>query len=378
MPRMPIIEPDLGQFEAPYRQAFLKSDAFQAIVVIGLSNLASLSLIRSDYKSLGVNSTFYIFLGARLIVFLISVMAIYVLTTSTNPKHHDGAVTSYMLAGALINPLINHFIPPSYVAYIGVAIVLLNINYFALFTPFPIRAAVSILFSAIIVTQAFQTSLNSETKTVIAGMHVLTNMIGLFISTRLYTHRRLSFKAHAEEMELKLELDRLASLDSLTNIKNRRAFSGRAIEEFERAKRYNRPVSLILIDLDGLKTVNDSYGHLAGDEVIKYCATFLSSQLRKQDILGRLGGDEFGILLPDTGLAESVTVGKRIRHRFGQDFSLSDGSKIALTLSLGVAEISIKDENFEDLFRHADQLLYKAKKYGRNRLVCDGCLDGLA
>lgn len=366
---LPVIEPDLGRFESPYRQAFLKGDGLQAIFVIGLSNIASLAMIHSDYHSFGWGAEFFTFMGVRLAVFLVSVIAIFILATSSKPEHHDLAVASYMIAGALINIFINSAIHPDYVEYIGVSIVLVNIYYFALFTPIHIRAGVSFLFSAVIITQAFQASFSEESKSVIMGLHLLTNIIGVGISARLYTHRRLSFKANAEETELKLELGRLASLDSLTNIKNRRAFSKEAIEEFGRARRYNRPSSLILIDIDRLKNVNDTYGHLAGDEVIRHCASVMEKQIREQDTLGRLGGDEFGILLPETQLTESIIVGNRILQHFRQVFALEDKRKIDLSLSLGVAEITDSDQCYEDLFRRADQMLYKAKESGRNRLA---------
>jgi len=295
--------------------------------------------------------------------------AIYILFKSPVPKHHDWAITSYMLAGVAINILINSITPPNYDAYVGVSIVLLNINYFALYTPIHIRTSVSCIFSAAIIWQAFHLPFPPESKTVIAGLHVLTNIIGFFVSARLYTHRRLSFKAHAEETALKQELDKLASLDPLTNIKNRRAFSKKAIKEFDRARRFNRPVSLIIVDIDHLKTINDIHGHLAGDEAIINCTSMLRKQIRQQDILGRLGGDEFGIMLPETRLSESVRIGERIQQSCAQNSFLADGTEIVMSLSLGVAEITDKDEIFEELFKRADQLLYKAKRDGRNRLA---------
>ena len=164
-------------------------------------------------------------------------------------------------------------------------------------------------------------------------------------------------------------LDRLASLDSLTNIKNRRAFSKKALDEFSRAKRYDRPLSLMLIDIDYLKTINDTHGHLAGDEVIRYCASIMEKEIREQDMLGRLGGDEFGILLPETRLTESAIIGKRIQRQYRQGITLAGGVKLGLSISLGVAEITDGDQCYEDLFKRADQMLYKAKENGRNCLV---------
>ena len=141
------------------------------------------------------------------------------------------------------------------------------------------------------------------------------------------------------------------------------------MEEFNRAKRYKRPLSLIIVDIDCLKNINDTHGHLAGDEAILHCTSTLKEQIREQDTLGRLGGDEFGILLPETHISESVSIGKRVQQGHTQNFFLTDGTKINMSLSMGIAEITNKDKGFEDLFKRADRLLYVAKKNGRNRVI---------
>ena len=368
MLKLSQVEPDLGDLETSYRQAFLKSDASQAIFVIGLSNLASLALIPSDYGSFQ-GPEFFMLLAARLDVFLLSCVSIFILMKSAQPRQHDWAVASYMAAGALINIFINSLTSPDYVAYIGVSIVLLNINYFALFSPLLARTTISYLFSAAVIAQVYSTHPTGDLGSVVMGMHVLTNLIGTAISAKLYTHRRLSYKAQMEEKELKAELNELANTDPLTGIWNRRKFTAEAMLEFDRVKRYRRPLSLILLDIDYLKTINDEQGHLAGDEAIRYCVNILKAQIREQDILGRLGGDEFGLLLPETQLSEAVTVAKRIQEA-GRNGSIQLNSQVSrITFSMGVAELRGHEQDYDDFFARTDKMLYRAKEGGRDILA---------
>ena len=308
-------------------------------------------------------------LAVRLDVFLLSCVSVFVLMKSTKPRQHDRAVASYMAAGALINIFINSLTSPDYVAYIGVSIVLLNINYFALFSPLLARTTISYLFSAAVIAQVYSTHPTGDLGSVVMGMHVLTNLIGTVISAKLYTHRRLSYKAQMEEKELQAELNELANTDPLTGIWNRRKFTAEAILEFDRVKRYRRPLSLLLIDIDHLKTINDEHGHLAGDEAIRYCVNILKTQIREQDILGRLGGDEFGLLLPETQLSEAVTVARRIQEA-GRNGSVQLNSQVdRITFSIGAAELLGHEQDYDDFFGRTDKILYRAKESGRDILV---------
>jgi diguanylate cyclase (GGDEF)-like protein len=362
------VEPDLGDLETSYRQAFLKSDASQASFVIGLSNIASLALIRSDYGSFQ-ELDFFMLLVARLAVFILSCASVFILVKSTQPRQHDWAVASYMVAGALINLFINSLTSPDYVAYIGVSIVLLNINYFALFSPLLARTTISYLFSVAVIAQVYAAQATGDLGSVVMGMHVLTNLIGTVISAKLYTHRRLSYKAQMEEKELQAELNELANADPLTGIWNRRKFTAEAMLEFDRVQRYQRPLSLILLDIDHLKAINDEHGHLAGDEALRYCVNILKAQIREQDILGRLGGDEFGLLLPETQLSEAVTVAKRIQEA-GRNSSIQLNNQASrITFSMGLSELRGQEQAYDDFFERADKMLYRAKESGRDILV---------
>ena len=168
---------------------------------------------------------------------------------------------------------------------------------------------------------------------------------------------------------LNLQLDRLAKADPLTGCANRRHFQERLQAELDRTGRYGHECSLLLIDIDFFKQVNDRYGHAAGDEVLRHLVQITHEQLRGEDLLGRMGGEEFAVLLPETGQANAVMVAKRIRHSIETTPSRFQGAQIPLTASVGVASWIPPSEGADALLQRADLAMYEAKRAGRNRVV---------
>ncbi len=166
-------------------------------------------------------------------------------------------------------------------------------------------------------------------------------------------------------------LETLAHTDPLTQLLNRRALTIRLMAELERVRRYNSPLTMLMIDLDHFKLVNDTYGHLAGDEVLRNIATVLQCSLRTVDMVARYGGEEFVIVLPETGEHGAVQFAERVRERIeARDFEISPGRSIKVTVSIGVSLYPAPHvESVDDLFARADSALYRAKEKGRNR-VC--------
>lgn len=168
-----------------------------------------------------------------------------------------------------------------------------------------------------------------------------------------------------------IELEKANRQDGLTKVQNRRYWEEQLKQELHRAQRYQHPLSLILFDLDKFKDLNDKYGHLGGDFVLVELASFISSLLRDSDLLGRYGGEEFGIILPDTGLAGAEEVAERICSAVADYPMLFNQQTIRASVSMGVAEFSPKQHFLhDDLIRCADMALYNAKRSGRNRVCC--------
>ena len=164
-------------------------------------------------------------------------------------------------------------------------------------------------------------------------------------------------------------LERLASIDGMTGLNNRRNFMELAESEWARFKRYGRPLALLMIDVDHFKSVNDTYGHDIGDEVIRAVADTLQKQKRVPDIAGRLGGEEFALLLPEATLDSAVAAAERLRGLVEAQVIAVDGQHIPVTISVGASAVQAETLGIEELIKQADVALYEAKRSGRNR-VC--------
>ncbi len=161
---------------------------------------------------------------------------------------------------------------------------------------------------------------------------------------------------------------RMAVTDGLTNLANRKQLDAILGEEIPRAHRYGRELSLVMIDIDHFKTINDTYGHLTGDYVLSGLAAMLQKRLRPNDKLGRYGGEEFCAILPETSAQSAVIIAEDLRALVESHAFVSDDKRIKVTISLGVGALQPAMQS-SDLYRSADQMLYQAKRTGRNR-VC--------
>ena len=172
-----------------------------------------------------------------------------------------------------------------------------------------------------------------------------------------------------ETIRIRNELERLSQTDELTGIANRRHFMQLAEREFERARRYRLRYSVISLDVDHFKQVNDRHGHHAGDAVLAGIARTCLASLRGEDFIGRIGGEEFAVGLPHTGLDDAVQLAERLREAVeSRPFTGEWHGPICASISLGVAELQAEDADFEHLLRRADYALYRAKTGGRNRI----------
>lgn len=165
-------------------------------------------------------------------------------------------------------------------------------------------------------------------------------------------------------------LEVLAHTDPLTQVLNRRALTTRLTSELERARRYEAVLSLLMIDLDHFKTINDTFGHLVGDDVLRATALLLQQAIRSVDVVARYGGEEFVIVLPETPLSGAVAFAERVRAAIeDHPFRATSGERIRVTASVGVAVFPAGDVTTVDsLLAHADEALYRAKSAGRNQV----------
>jgi diguanylate cyclase (GGDEF)-like protein/PAS domain S-box-containing protein len=172
-----------------------------------------------------------------------------------------------------------------------------------------------------------------------------------------------------ERKKLELELEKNAKTDFLTGLFNRRHFMGLANQELHRAIRFSNPMSILMVDLDNFKRINDTHGHKSGDNVLKKFSDVCRLAFREIDIIGRIGGEEFAILLPETSRDQAIEAAERLRTRIATtNISTDQDLAIEFTVSTGVASLSSEDDTLDVLLSHADNALYKAKNTGRNQV----------
>jgi two-component system cell cycle response regulator len=167
----------------------------------------------------------------------------------------------------------------------------------------------------------------------------------------------------------------MVARDGLTGIFNRRKFFEEGSREFARAQRYGRPLSVLLLDIDHFKSVNDQHGHLGGDAVLKQFAARLQPLVRTEELFARLGGEEFGVLCPETDAERAAVLAEKLGELCRGERFDCNGVPVAVTVSCGVAGVQPAMSRFEDLLRVADEALYQAKRQGRDRVVVAGRTD---
>jgi diguanylate cyclase (GGDEF)-like protein/PAS domain S-box-containing protein len=176
------------------------------------------------------------------------------------------------------------------------------------------------------------------------------------------------FQDIAKRKELELELMRLATTDPLTGMSNRRHFIEQFEMELAHVIRFEKPAAFLMLDIDHFKRINDSYGHATGDAVLKHFAVLARQFLRRIDLFGRLGGEEFGIVLPGTDVAGAVFFAERFRSYMADTAAQYGEKTISVTISIGIALFTANDKRPDSIMARADEALYRAKSNGRNRV----------
>ncbi|MDQ7043331.1 MAG: GGDEF domain-containing protein [Sulfurimonas sp.] len=196
--------------------------------------------------------------------------------------------------------------------------------------------------------------------------------LGLLASYIVELYSRKNFENQLEIIDMQTELKEQANRDYLTNLYNRRYFNEVAQDFIKVAKRANKTMSLIIIDIDNFKNINDKYGHSAGDYVLKQLASLLEDNTRDSDIVARFGGEEFVILLPYTNKVGAFKIAEELRISIAnQDFKINNNDNyIKVTISLGIDSMdNYEDTEISDVLNRADRALYQAKENGKNQTI---------
>jgi len=252
----------------------------------------------------------------------------------------------------------------------------------------PVRFVIALIpsvFMSVAYTSSIAFFTNAETSYVVNLLifFLLANIYGVFHMTTFNRIRRNEFHALIEQQRLNDKLHKeivirreaehrlfgLATIDDLTGIHNRRHFMELFMHEIKRAHRYNNLLSLMMLDVDYFKSVNDTYGHVVGDIVLKHLAKMIQANLRELDIVARFGGEEFIVLLPNTDLKSAHEVAERICLIVSETPIDISEAMLTISVSIGVVTLCKSCNSMEAMIKVADDALYKAKKDGRNRTV---------
>lgn len=218
----------------------------------------------------------------------------------------------------------------------------------------------------IVIAIRFRTGSDFSSREIICTLLFLGALFVLIVST-------LSMRTTRDIKRIyTLEIENIT--DSLMNIGNRRYLDQKLQEEFSKAERYNLAFSVLMIDIDHFKNVNDTYGHDAGDTVLKYLGAFIQKLIRTYDTVARYGGEEIMVLCPLTDGHHATWLAERLRHGIEQSVIILNNMKeTQVTVSIGIAEYTQEVSSVEDLLKRADKAMYRAKEEGRNRaFLCDG------
>jgi diguanylate cyclase (GGDEF)-like protein len=361
--RLLKLEPNLGKLETAYRKHVLEIDLAQTSLVFVIFNLFSLFLIRTDYGFYGFTTTFYEILALRLGLIVVSAIVLTNLKNTKSPQQAERWIALMLLMAILVTQGIHLARPRDYMGYVPVSSLVL-FSIYLVSPPNPrVRLSLAVLFTVFEFINLNSKIIDIAEWRATAAALVTADLLGLFISSLLHTQRRNSFLLLQQELETNAKLHRLAMIDPLTNVKNRRIFLEQGEVEIKRSLRHGNKLTMALMDLDQFKQVNDSLGHQAGDEVLRRFARIVNKHTRGQDLFARLGGDEFGLLMPETGAEEAKEVVDRLIQLCQATDFRAAGQKVKVRMSVGLAH-SQGTDSIDKLMHLADQALYDAKRAG--------------
>lgn len=371
--------------EERFRIESLPRDKTQITIVMICTLISVLGSLGLEISLLPYKEFDPHWIPSRILASIASLVAIGLVRRKSSAKGMDQVTFVWGVVVVLHMFIINLTRPQDYVPVIVWDILVINGIYFLVPIPSQYRIVIAFLLTgssvAIWVTNRIYLADLYETIAVLAA-YFMSNIYGIFMSVRDERSRRRHYVLLMEERKSKSELSNrtrelegtqeqlrlLAMTDPLTGISNRRHFLSQISEEIERTKRYGNPFSLMMIDIDNLKEINDTYGHEAGDEVLRSFAKHCLGRLRTVDQFARFGGDEFIALLVQTGQEKSKEVAERLISGIKSMEIQIENETIHITVSIGLTSTD-QESSVEELIKSADRALYEAKNGGRNRVT---------
>jgi len=380
-----IVDLKPKNLEECFRIDSFPRDKTQITIVMIFTLIIILGFLGLDISILQYREVYPCWILSRIVASVVSLIAIRIVRYQTSPKIVDRVTLVWGLVIILHMFIIDLTRPQDYIPVIVWDILVLNGIYFVI--PFPSQYKILTAFLLTGSSVAFwvinRIHLVAPYETVaLLAAYFVSNGYGIFVSMQHDRARRQNYVLLTEERKSRSELITrtrdlekmqedlrlIAMTDPLTGISNRRHFMDQISEEFERTRRYGEAFSLMLIDIDNLKDVNDTYGHEAGDEALRSFAKYCLTKLRSVDRFARFGGDEFIVLLVQTGREKADEVAVRLLSGIETLEIQTEKESIQITVSIGMTTIN-ENSTIEGLIKRADKALYEAKNGGRNQVA---------
>ena len=364
--------------ESPYHstpnilveQFYLKDDLLQTKFVILICSSFVSFLAYSDYLNFEFSSTFYTIICVRAIFLLFSAVILMILKRVETVQKHDYLIFIWSIFFIVLTIYVNisRSVTNVNFSYIDTLIVLV------FFLVFPSNIYIKIVLAGILtmgdlgVIWFIKSPLSDLSLKAIGLSYLIANVLGLFIANRLQQFRQKQYCLLLQEQTIRKDLEKFAFIDPLTGALNRRKFFQLGSFEFDKCKNDEVSTSIIMLDLDFFKNLNDEFGHDAGDHYLKAFAKFIVANKRENDIFGRLGGEEFTLILPETNLKSALKMAEILRRLCEESEIYFNNQLLRTTVSIGVAKMRKEDRTFQDALKRADEALYQAKRKGRNQV----------
>lgn len=373
----------LKEIEGAYAEHVKQVTARHLVVALRVWAFLLVAFGWLDFMALGLTEGFYHLIAMRLFSATL-VLGFSVMVKRRPDLASNGVgVTVVEIIGFFLFYLI-YFVRPDIVSWnIGVTVILLISIYIFV----PNRIVNSNLVAIFGISGSlYCIALLGISPALLVGIFFILSLptvIGYFAGLRLNLASRQQYALFMETVEvnqslqaeikrreeLEVELKLQATTDPLTGLLNRRQYETLFRREQERVRRHAGKLSLCVTDLDHFKRINDEHGHDAGDQVLKYISDLFVETLRHTDIVGRFGGEEFILLLPDTDRDNALIVIDRLREKLQASALTVEGKEIRITATFAVTEVTLEDKTIEDVIRRADKALYEGKAGGRNQVV---------
>jgi diguanylate cyclase (GGDEF)-like protein len=335
-----------------------------------------------DYVAVGPTRPFYYLLAYRVVMAMALLILFFIITPETNIFKISYPIMGFVIV--YISGFMLFFIYRSDAVYLVIGVLMIQLIALLMFIPIRFIMTFSAAMYGVIIILLTRFALGTTTVNLIALFIILLLPVGVgAVTTRQFgimQRREFALRTKTEKINLELQseierslkleatLKELAATDPLTGLYNRREYETLFQHEIERIKRGNTTMCVCIIDLDHFKQVNDSYGHAAGDEVLRRVADIYRHNSRSMDIIGRFGGEEFISLLPETTIDQAAVIGARLLKELAATEIVTDAGSIRITATMGITQLLPDDNDIDKIIHRADDALYKGKEAGRNRV----------